>query len=67
LVKNILILIRYSSYFSLKIQMRQNDWIVQAGRDERQRMLWQTTAKGQKLLDSNLLDNDRVFQYKSTH
>lgn len=52
---------------TIKMQMRQNDWIVQAGRDERQRMLWQTTAKGQKLLDSNLLDNDRVFQYKSTH
>ncbi|WP_168417547.1 DUF4062 domain-containing protein [Acinetobacter towneri] len=41
---------------NIKMQMRQNDWIVQAGRDDRQRMLWQTTLKAQKLLESNLLD-----------
>jgi predicted transcriptional regulator len=52
---------------SIKMQMRQNDWIVQSGRDDRQRMLWQITSKGQKLLESNLLDNNRVFQFKSNY
>ena len=52
---------------SIKMQMRQNDWIVPTGRDDRQRMLWQITSKGRKLLDSNLLDNDRVFQFKSMY
>lgn len=52
---------------SLKIQMRQNDWIVPSGRDDRQRMLWQITPKAQKLLDSSLLDLDRTFQYKSAY
>lgn len=50
---------------SIKLQMRQNDWIAPSGRDDRQRMLWQLTLKGQKLLESNLLDNNRVFQFKS--
>ncbi|CAM9120963.1 DUF4062 domain-containing protein [Acinetobacter pseudolwoffii] len=52
---------------SLKIQMRQNDWIVPSGRDDRQRMLWQITPKAQKLLDSSLLDLDRTFQSKSVY
>lgn len=52
---------------SLKMQMRQNDWIVPTGRDDRQRLLWQITAKAQKLIESNLLDKDRVFQYKSVY
>lgn len=52
---------------SLKLQMRQNDWIVPSGRDDRQRLLWQITPKAQKLLDSNLLDKDRTFQYKSVY
>ncbi|MFW2045077.1 DUF4062 domain-containing protein [Acinetobacter variabilis] len=52
---------------SLKLQMRQNDWIVPSGRDDRQRLLWQITSKAQKLLDSNLLDKDRTFQYKSVY
>jgi hypothetical protein len=52
---------------SIKMQMRQNEWIIQSGRDERQRMLWQLTPKGQKLLESNLLDADRVLQLKSTY
>ena len=51
----------------IKMQMRQNDWIVQAGRDDRQRMLWQTTAKAQKLLESNLLDTDRVYSFKTPY
>lgn len=50
---------------NIKMQMRQNEWIIPSGRDDRQRMLWQLTSKGQKLLESNLLDSDRVFQYKS--
>ena len=52
---------------SLKLQMRQNDWIIPSGRDDRQRLLWQITPKAQKLLDSNLLDKDRTFQYKSVY
>ena len=51
----------------IKMQMRQNDWIVPTGRDDRQRLLWQITAKAQKLIESNLLDKDRVFQYKSVY
>ena len=50
---------------SIKMQMRQNEWIVQSGRDDRQRMLWQVTSKATKLLESNLLDSDRSFQFKS--
>lgn len=52
---------------SIKMQMRQNEWIIQSGRDDRQRMLWQVTAKAQKLMESNLLDNDRVFQFKAQY
>jgi hypothetical protein len=51
----------------IKLQMRQNEWIVPTGRDDRQRMLWQLTAKGQKLLESNILDSNRVFQFKTMH
>lgn len=40
---------------SIKMQMRQNDWIVPAGRDDRQRMLWQLTTKAKTLLDSHSL------------
>lgn len=52
---------------SIKMQMRQNEWIIQSGRDDRQRMLWQMTSKAQKLMESNLLDNDRVFQFKTQY
>jgi DnaJ-domain-containing protein 1 len=52
---------------NIKMQMRQNDWIVPSGRDDRQRLLWQITSKAQKLLESSLLDNDRVFQFKTPH
>jgi nucleoside 2-deoxyribosyltransferase len=52
---------------NIKMQMRQNEWIVPNGRDDRQRLLWQLTSKGQKLLESNLLDNDRVFQFRAPH
>ncbi|MBP8006230.1 MAG: hypothetical protein KAZ18_04965, partial [Acinetobacter sp.] len=51
----------------IKLQMRQNEWIIPTGRDDRQRMLWQLTAKGQKLLESNVLDSNRVFQFKTMH
>lgn len=34
----------------IKIQMRQNDWIIPIGRDERQRMLWQLTTAAMKQL-----------------
>lgn len=52
---------------SLKMQMRQNDWIVPNGRDDRQRLLWQITPKASKLMDSNLLDTDRISQFKSVY
>src|SRR5690606_19927429 len=52
---------------SLKMQMRQNDWIMPSGRDDRQRMLWQITNKASKLMDSNLLDADRITQFKSAY
>ena len=52
---------------SIKMQMRQNDWIIQSGRDDRQRMLWQLTSKGQKLLESNLLNKSQASEQKSWH
>ena len=52
---------------SIKMQMCQNEWIVQSGRDDRQRMLWRITPKAQKLMESNLLDNERVFQVKTSY
>ncbi len=52
---------------SLKMQMCQNDWIMPSGRDDRQRMLWQITNKASKLMDSNLLDADRITQFKSAY
>lgn len=36
---------------TIKQQMRQNEWIVPVGRDDRQRMLWKVTDKGLKLLE----------------
>lgn len=51
----------------IKMQMRQNEWIIPTGRDDRQRMLWQLTSKGQKLLESNVLDSNKVFQFKTMH
>ncbi|HJF28548.1 MAG TPA: DUF4062 domain-containing protein [Acinetobacter lwoffii] len=52
---------------SIKMQMRQNDWIIPSGRDDRQRLLWQVTPKARKLLDSQLLGKDRTFPYKSAY
>ncbi|NHB56705.1 DUF4062 domain-containing protein [Acinetobacter sp. 194] len=49
--------INIRSLHIIKQQMRQNDWIVPVGRDERQRMLWQVTEKSLKYLkDLKLLD-----------
>ena len=50
---------------AIKMQMRENDWIVPSGRDDRQRMLWKVTPKAKRLLESNLLDNDRTLQFRS--
>jgi predicted transcriptional regulator len=52
---------------SIKMQMRQNDWMVQAGRDDRQRMLWKLTSKGQKQLEHTVLDHPPPSDYKSWH
>lgn len=41
---------------SIKMQMRQNEWIVPSGRDDRQRMLWQLSSKGKKLIESSVLE-----------
>ena len=38
---------------TIKQQMRQNEWVVPVGRDDRQRMLWQITAKALKLIDGD--------------
>lgn len=50
---------------NIKLQMKYNDWITPIGRDDRQRMLWATTNKAEKLLASNLLDTDRLLQSSS--
>ena len=44
---------------TIKQQMRQNEWIVPVGRDDRQRMLWQITSKGQKLIGTDHLIGGR--------
>lgn len=35
---------------SIKQQMRRNEWIIPVGRDDRQRLLWKITRKGELLL-----------------
>jgi len=35
---------------TIKQQMRQNEWVIPVGRDDRQRMLWRITTKGLELL-----------------
>ena len=40
---------------TIKQQMRNNDWIVPMGRDDRQRMLWKMTDKGLKATDGTQL------------
>lgn len=42
--------INIRSLHMIKQQMRQNDWIVPVGRDDRQRMLWQVTEKSKKII-----------------
>ena len=59
--------IKIRAVHSMKMQVRQNEWIIQSGRDDRQRMLWQITPKAQKLMESNLLDENRVFQFKTMY
>lgn len=59
--------INTAALHTIKTQFNHNEWIEPSGRDDRQRMLWQLTSKAQKLIESNLLDNDRVFQLKSSY
>ena len=40
---------------TIKQQMRNNEWIVPMGRDDRQRMLWKMTDKGLKATDNTQL------------
>jgi len=47
------------------MQMRQNDWIVPAGRDERQRLLWQLTPKALKLLETQQPEPQSTTQIKT--
>lgn len=49
---------------NIKMQMHQNEWIVQTGRDDRQRMLWKITAKANKLLTRKTAINDRSLQFR---
>jgi len=45
--------INVRSLHTIKQQVRQNEWIIPVGRDDRQRMLWQMTDKCVKLLESS--------------
>jgi hypothetical protein len=45
--------INIRSLHTIKQQVRQNEWIVPVGRDDRQRMLWQMTDKCVKLLENS--------------
>ena len=45
--------INVRSLHTIKQQVRQNEWIVPVGRDDRQRMMWQMTDKCIKLLENS--------------
>ena len=45
--------INVRSLHTIKQQVRQNEWIIPVGRDDRQRMLWQMTDKCVKLLENS--------------
>lgn len=45
--------INVRSLHTIKQQVRQNEWIIPVGRDDRQRMLWQMTDKCLKLLENS--------------
>lgn len=42
--------INIRALYTIKQQMRENEWIVPVGRDDRQRMLWQITPLGLTIL-----------------
>lgn len=43
--------INFRALHNIKLQLRQSDWIVPVGRDDRQRTLWKFTEKGMTLLE----------------
>ena len=47
--------INVRSLHIIKQQMRQNEWIVPVGRDDRQRLLWKVTDKSAMILKNNSL------------
>lgn len=47
--------INVRSLHTIKQQMRQNDWIVPVGRDDRQRLLWKVTDKSAAAIRSTAL------------
>ena len=47
---------------TIKIQMRQNHWIVPVGRDKLHRMQWQMTERCKQLLELPHVDVDSVYQ-----
>lgn len=47
--------INVRSLHTIKQQMRQNDWIVPVGRDDRQRLLWKVTDKSAAAIGSTAL------------
>ena len=51
--------INVRSLHTIKQQVRQNEWIVPVGRDDRQRMMWQMTDKCIKLLENSQRPNYR--------
>lgn len=51
--------------YHIKLQMRQNEWIVPVQRDEQQRMQWRLTAAGQHMVDRYFQHQNRNFQSKT--
>lgn len=47
--------INVRSLHTIKQQMRQNDWIVPVGRDDRQRLLWKVTDKSAAVMRTTAL------------
>lgn len=57
--------IQVQDLYHIKLQMRQNEWILPAHRDERHRMLWKLSSKAREILDTYIQQQNRNFQLNS--
>lgn len=57
--------IQVQHLYHIKLQMRQNEWILPAHRDERHRMLWKLSSKAHEILETYIQQQNRNFQLNS--